>query len=219
MTGIGRFRPVTPERLVDELATHALQPRPDGWTRVAVDGAPAAEPGVLADRLAEAFRDRGRAVLRVSAADFLRPASVRLERGRTDADEYYDGWLDVSTLHREVLGPLQPGGAGEVLPRLWNPATDRSYRAERVALPPRAVLVLDGPLLLGRRLAVELAVHLALSEGALERRTPEPLRWTLPAFDRYRREVDPERVADVVVRWDHPSHPAISWRTATAAGG
>jgi len=219
LTGSGPFRPVTPGLLVAELASRVRQVRPDGWTRVAVDGAPAAEPRVLADRLADALRERGRAVLRVSAEDFLRPASVRLEHGREDADGYYGGWLDAAALHREVLGPLDHGGTGEVLSRLWNPATDRSYRAERVALPPRAVLVLDGPLLLGRGLPLELAVHLALSEGALARRTAREQRWTLPAFDRYRREVDPERAADVVLRWDHPSHPAVRWPAPRAAGG
>ena len=197
--------------LVTGLVERLLEFRPDRWTRVAVDGAPAAEPAALADRLAGELRERGRAVLRVSAGDFLRPASVRLEHGREDPDSYHDGWLDAAALHREVLLPLDPDGSGEVLPRLWNPANDRSYRVERVALPPGAVLLLDGPLLLGRGLPLELAVHLALSGGALARRTAPAQRWTLPAFDRYRREVDPERVADVVVRCDHPSNPAVGW--------
>jgi hypothetical protein len=204
------YRPVSPRLLVTELAARVLGVRPDGWTRVALDGAPAANPGALADRLADELRERGRAVMRVSAGDFLRPASVRLEHGREDPGSYYDGWLDTAALHREVLGPLDPAGTGEVLPRLWNPATDRSYRAERIAVPPRGVLLLDGPLLLGRGLPLEFTVHLALSDGALARRTPQQWRWTLAAFDRYRREVDPERVADATIRWDHPDNPAIS---------
>jgi hypothetical protein len=206
-----RFQPVTPRLLVTTLAGRVDELRPDGWTRVAVDGAPAAEPAALADRMAEELRERGRAVLRVHAGDFLRPASVRLEHGREDPDSYLDGWLDEAALHREVLAPLDREGTGEVLPRLWNPATDRSYRAGRVALAPWAVLLLDGPLLLGRGLPLELTVHLALSDGALARRTAPEDRWTLPAFDRYRRETDPERLADVVVRCDHPDHPAVGW--------
>ena len=194
---------------MSELSARVHGLAPDGWARVVLDGAPAAGPGSLADRVADVLRERGRAVLRVSAADFLRPASVRLERGREDPDAYYDDWLDESALRREVLGPLDPGGAGAVLPRLWNPATDRSYRAQRVPLPRPGVLLLDGPLLLGRGLPAELTVHLALSPGALARSVPENQRWTLPAFDRYRREVDPESVADVVVRNDHPAHPAV----------
>jgi hypothetical protein len=215
------LRPLAPRLLVGELAERVLL-QAQGRSRVAVDGAPAADPAALADDLAEALRERGRAVLRVTAADFLRPASVRLEHGRTDADSYYERWLDLGAVNREVLRPAGPGGTGRVLPRLWNAATDRSYRAEHVGMPGSGVLLLDGPLLLGRGLEVDLAVHLALSPGALRRRTPQPLRWTLPAFDRYRREVDPERVADLVVRWDAPDHPAVSWRSAArpeAAGG
>jgi len=207
-------RPVTPELLIAELADRAASLAGDGWARVAVDGPPGADPGAFADELADALRERGRAVQRVSTVDFLRPASVRLEHGRDDPDSYYEGWLDEAALLREVLRPLDRGGSGEILPRLWNQATDRSYRARRVALAVPGVLLLDGPLLLGRGLPLELTVHLALSGGALARRTPPQLRWTLPAFDRYRGEVEPERVADVVVRWDHPSHPAI--RTAAA---
>jgi hypothetical protein len=207
-------RPVTPRLLVAELAERVFATAPAGWARVAVDGAPAARPGALADEITDALRERGRAVLRVSAIDFLRPASVRLERGRHDPDAYYEGWLDEQALRREVLRPLDREGNGMVLPRLWNAITDRSYRAERVTLPVPGVLLLDGVLLLGRGLPLELTAHLALSDDALFRRTPPEQRWTLPAYDRYRREVDPERVADVVVRWDHPSHPAV--RTAAA---
>ena len=64
----------------------------------------------------------------VDAADYLRPASVRLEFGRTDPDEFLDGWLDVGGLRREVLDPAGPDGSGRVLPRLWDAAADRAYR-------------------------------------------------------------------------------------------
>jgi hypothetical protein len=68
--------------------------------------------------------------------------------------------------------------------------------------------VLDGPLLLGQGLPLDLTVHLRLSRAALERRTPEDQRWTLPAYDRYAREALPEETADVLVRADDPKHPA-----------
>jgi hypothetical protein len=48
-----------------------------------------------------------------------------------------------------------------------------------------------------------------LSPGALERRTPEGERWTLPAYERYEREARPQEAADVVVRADHPDRPAV----------
>lgn len=202
------FRPITPHLLVEEIAERIAAAKPESWLRVAVDGAPPARPGELADALSGPVRLRGRAVVRVSAADFLRPASLRLEHGRTDPDVFYDEWLDTAALIREVLGPLEPGGTGRVLPALWDSAADRAVRADYVALPPGGVLLLDGTLLLGRGLPFDLSVHLWLSRAALARKTAEAERWTLPAYERYER-YEQHRAADLVVRADHPDRPAL----------
>lgn len=202
-----RFRPVSTDLLVEELAD-ALAARP-GRVRVAVDGAPPTRPGDLADTLGEALQLRGRGVLRVSAADFLRPASLRFERGKRNPDARYDDWLDAGGLAREVLDPLRPGGSGRVLPTLWNAATDRATRAGYVTLPETAALVLDGELLLGRGLAFEHTVHLWMSASALARHTSEEDGWSLPAFARYDVEVRPLHLADTGVRVDDPAHPAV----------
>lgn len=138
-----RFTPISRPRLTAALAEYiAGTPRPDGpWWRVAVDGAPAAGPGALADELAEALPPLGHPV------------------GGTSHAEGYGG----------------------------------------------------GGLLLGRGLPLDLAVHLRLSPGALERRTDPAERWTLPAYARYSEEAMPEEAADVVVRADDPRHPAWTW--------
>ncbi|WP_327105756.1 nucleoside/nucleotide kinase family protein [Nonomuraea glycinis] len=204
-----RARPISMEALVDELA-ESISGRPrEAWVRVAVDGAPAAEPGELADRLVAPLRVRGRTVLRVSAGDFLRSASLRLEYGRSDPDVFYDEWLDTGALVREVLEPLDPGRSGKVLPALWDSRVDRAFRVPYETLPAGGVLLLDGTLLLGRGLPIEVSVHLWLSEGALARRTAAGERWRLPAYERYEREVRPADVADVVVRADHPHRLAV----------
>lgn len=204
-----QVRPVTPELLVEEIVEriHALTGPP--WLRVAVDGPPAADPAALADALVDPLRVRGRPVLRVSTWDFLRPASLRYERGHTDPDARYEDWLDAGGLVREVLGPLSPGGTGRVLPSLWDARLDRASRASYVELPPGGVLLLDGELLLGRSLPLELAAHLWLSAGALARRTPRDEHWALPAYRRYTDEVAPATTADVVVRLDDPRRPAV----------
>ncbi|WP_020549888.1 hypothetical protein [Embleya scabrispora] len=203
-------RPLTPAALLDELVT-AITDRADGrrWTRVAVDGADAADPGAVADALVAPLRLLGHPVLRVRARDFLRPASVRLEYGHTDAESYLWGWLDDSGLRREVLEPLGPDGTGRVLPSLWDAARDRATRAAYTTLPEGGVLLLDGPLLLGKGLPLELTVHLWLSPGALRRRTPTEDAWTLEALTRYADEVVPATEADLLVRYDHPAHPAL----------
>ncbi|MEV0236233.1 uridine kinase [Nonomuraea sp. NPDC050786] len=202
-----RWRPISRDALVEELAERVAARQ--GWVRVAVDGAPAARPGALADELVAPLRLRGRPVLRVSAGDFLRPASLRLEHGRTDPDAFYEDWLDAKALTREVLEPLDPGGSGQVLPRLWDSRVDRAYRAPYQELPPGGVVIVDGTLLLGRGLAFELTVHVWLSAGALGRGTAEDELWRLPAYERYERETRPQQAADVVVRADHPNRPAL----------
>jgi hypothetical protein len=203
------IRPVTPAGLVAELADRIAGTPGRRWLRVAVDGAPAAQPDELADALVPALRERGRAALHVAAGYFLRPASLRFERGRTDPDVYYEDWLDVAGLAREVLDPLGAGGTGRVLPTLWDPAADRATRASYVDVPPGGVLLLSGSLLLGIGLPLDLAVHLELSAPALARRTPRAEQWTLPAYARYADEVAPAEFADVVVRADDPRHPAV----------
>ena len=137
----------------------------------------------------------------VAAADFLRPASVRLEYGREDPDEFLDGWLDEAGLRREVLDPAGPDGTGRVLPRLWDAAADRAYRDGYTELPDDGVTVLAGALLLGRGLPLELAVHLRMSGAALARNLPAAEHWTLPAYARYDREREPARTRPTCWCW------------------
>ncbi|WP_213450235.1 nucleoside/nucleotide kinase family protein [Rhizomonospora bruguierae] len=208
-----RARPVSFATLVaelaDRLAGSVAGSDPAGRLRVALDGAPATRPDALAEALIDPLRVRGRPALHVRTADFLRPASLRFEFGRTDPDNYYTGWFDEAGLRREVLDPLGPGGTGKILPALWNPRTDRSARAAYVDLPAGGVLLVSGPLLLGGGLPFEYAVHLAMSPAALARRTDPDEAWTLPAFARYTDEVAPGSFADLVVRVDDPRHPAV----------
>lgn len=179
----------------------------DGRVRLLVDGAPPTRPADLADALVDPLRALGRPVSRVHADDFLRPASVRFEHGRHDPDAYLEDRLDAGALGREVLDPF--ASRGRFLPTLWDAAADRSTRAAYVDVPERAVLVLDGCLLLGRWLDADLTVHLTVRPATLARRTPPEDRWTLPAFARYDEEATPTQVADVVVHVDDPRHPAL----------
>lgn len=189
-----KVRPLTASALVSELLSR-ISALP-GRARVIIDGAPAAAPGSLADALVEPLRALGRPVIRVSAADFLRPASVRLEHGRTDPHSYRHDWFDFGALRREVLE-----SGDKVLPTLWNAETDRASRAEYVPFPDNGVVLLDGTLLLDQWLPAELTVHLHLSPAALARRTSPDLQWTLPAYDDY------APTPDVLIRYDHPTRP------------
>ncbi|MFI0963371.1 uridine kinase [Streptomyces sp. NPDC021080] len=209
--GSVRLEAITWERLGDQLAERLLDLKPqDGspWPRVAFDGAPAARPGELAQRVFEALRVRGRPALVVGTEGFLRSASLRLEHGRQDVEAYYDGWFDTGALWREVFGPLEADGDGRILPDLRDPVTDRATRSPYVQLPPGGILLLHGPLLLRHWFPFDLSVHVLLSPGALRRRTPDAEHWSLPAFARYESEIGPDTAADVLVRADDPRHPA-----------
>ncbi|WP_026423684.1 uridine kinase [Actinokineospora inagensis] len=202
------LRPVSPDVVADEL-TAIVERRAATRTRVIIDGAPPTAPAELADAVATRLRVLGRPVLRVSAGDFLRPASLRFERGKQDPDARYDLWLDEGALRREVLVPLGADGAGRALPALWDAEVDRATRAAYVDLPVGGVLLLDGELLLGRGLPHEVSAHLWLSPAALTRRLPAEEHWALPAFTRYDTEVRPLHTADLAIRVDDPRHPAM----------
>jgi hypothetical protein len=202
-----QITPVTPDRLVDEVV-ELVATRP-GRVRLALDGPPPTHPLALAEQVADMLRTRGRATVVVNAGDFLRPASVRLEFGREDPDEFLDGWLDEGGLRREVLDPAGPHGSGRVLPRLWDAVADRAHRDRYIQLPDDGVVVLAGALLLGRGLPLDLAVHLRMSSAALARTLPTVEHWTLPAYARYADERAPESTADLLVLSDHPDRPAV----------
>ena len=204
-----RVRPVSVGALVEELADRLAGEDPDRRPRVAIDGPPAAAPERLADALVDPLRVRGRPAVHIATNDFLRPASLRLEYGRTNPDAFYSGWLDQAALRREVLDPAGPGGSGRIVPRLWDARTDRPTRDPYTLLPPTTVVLVSGPLLLGAGLPFDVTVHLELTAAALDRRTDPELRWTLPAYARYRADVDPASFADVVVRFDDPLRPAV----------
>ena len=199
------WSPVAPDDLPALVAGHVLAQTGVGslgTVRVAIDGAPAADPSALAAALVPLLERAGRPIAIVHASTFWRDASLRLEYGREDVESYLTGWLDVGALQREVLSPVL---SGSYLPSLRDPVTNRSTREAVRALPAGGVLVVAGSLLLGRSLPFELTVHLQLSSRALERRTASSEAWTLPAYAQYDAAVS----ADLVVKLDDPRHPAV----------
>ncbi len=201
-----KARPVTVGGLAADLAARIVKAHA---TRVAVDGAPSAGAEALAGRVVEQVLADGGYAVHVPAGGFLRAASLRLERGRTNPDAYYEDWLDLRALTREVLTPAAAGGSGRVLPSLWDPVTDRATRAAYLDVPAGGVVVVSGTMLLGAGLDFDVTVHLTQSAAAIARRTPPEMQWTLPAFQRYDEEVQPQELADVVVRAEDPRHPAL----------
>jgi hypothetical protein len=196
------FTPITTAALAEVVAERAAAH--PGPTVVAIDGADAADPVGFAHPVADRLRARGRPCAVVSLHDFVRPASLRYEFGR-DEMSYRNAWFDYEGLNREVLQALRIHGRW--LPALWDEAADRSARAATVSATPGTVLLIAGPMLLGRGLTFDLTVELRLSEGALRRATPDGDSFTLTALLHHRREQDSE--PDIMVAWDHRDRPAI----------
>ncbi|UGT63310.1 hypothetical protein [Nocardia asteroides] len=197
------YQPLSPGELVARIAERVLS-RAER-TVVAVDGADAADPESLAAALVSRLRDAGRDAAPVPLHGYVRPASLRLEYGRDDTDSYRYSWFDYAALDREVLRALRE--RGRWLPALWDEAADRSARAALRSASDGTVLVVAGPMLLGRGFTFDATVRLELSEPALRRRTPDDQRWTVPALLAHAEEYPEE--PDFAVRWDHPSRPAL----------
>ncbi|MEJ5915041.1 hypothetical protein [Pseudokineococcus sp. 1T1Z-3] len=225
-----RFEPLDVAALARRVAGQAMaaslaardDPSAGAAVRVGVDAAVPADGGLLADAVADELAAQGAGVLRVRAADFLRPRSVRLAAGPTDAASGYDSFVDHLALAREVLDPLGPGGSGAWLPTLWDVVRDRATRAERRRAAPGSVLVLDGPHLLRWETAdaLDLSVHLLVSDAAVRRRLDgAEAERVVGAWAIYLQETDPAPRADLVVRAEDPRRPALLLGDAPSAWG
>lgn len=213
-----RFDPVTPTRLACELARW-IDSLPGLHSVVGIDGAAEIGATALADAVATELAGLNRPAIRTSTSWWWRPASLRLEFGRTDVDMLLAGWVDAGAIRRELLDPLDNNGSGRYLSRLRDPVTDRSIREPRQTVPGRAVLLLDGPFLLAAGLPLDALVHLQVSPGTLGRSLPADRQWWLEGFRRYAAEDRPVENAGAVVAYDHPAAPAIRWADVVPPAG
>ncbi|GAA5054394.1 nucleoside/nucleotide kinase family protein [Nocardia callitridis] len=197
-----RFVPISQNAMLDLLAERVRALR--DHTVIAIDGADAAHPVELAHRAAEVLRQDGRQAEVVSVHDYVRPAALRMEFG-VDETSYRTAWFDYAAIRREVVDAMHDHGRW--LPRLWDERTDRSARDTIRSARPCAVILVAGPMLLGRELGFDLSVRLDLSEPALRRATPTEDRWTLGGLLAH--EAEPTESPTLFLRWDHPTRPAL----------
>lgn len=209
-----RFTPVSPDRLVTELADWIVS-LPRRRPRVVVDGFAETGAAWLADAIGEVLGARGRPVVRVSTQWWWRAASLRLEFGHTDPDMLLGGWLDTAALRREVLDPLADDGSGVYLERLRDPETDRSIHRQRRRALAGTVLIVDSPFAVAWGVQGDARVHLQVGAATVARRLPADRQWWVEGYRRYLDEDRPVESADVVVAHDHPASPAIAWPTPT----
>lgn len=113
-----------------------------GTSFVGIDGVDGAGKTVFADELAEALRQRERAVIRAGVDSFHHPRAVRYRRGRDSPEGFFRDSFDYPLLSRVLLDPLRSGTRYRTA--AFDYTTDTFVDAAEEAVPPRAVLVFDG---------------------------------------------------------------------------
>ncbi|MET3806210.1 hypothetical protein ABIB25_003220 [Nakamurella sp. UYEF19] len=203
-----RFTPLTPARLVTELAAWVRRLGAHGAV-IGFDGPEEVGTTMLADEVGEELRVGGLTVIRASTRWWWRPSALRLEFGRQDVDMRLTGWVDADAIVRELIDPVRSGDQPYIT-RLRDPETDRSLREVPRIAPPGSVLLLDGPFLLAAELSLDALVSVGVGRGALDRALEAENNWWTTAFDRYAQEYRPAEVADVLLSYDHAASPAAS---------
>ncbi|MDO9379811.1 MAG: uridine kinase [Nocardioidaceae bacterium] len=218
--------PATPERrdVVARLATHVLAAGP-GRLRVALDGRTAAGKSTLGHELAEHVAAAGRPVLRASLDDYKRPWAERHLYDRASGDGFYRNAFDHDQIRALLLDPAGPDGSGDVVLCALDAFAQVDRRDVVDHLPDDGVLLVDGVFALRPelvdgwdvRIRVEVPPEVALERG-IRRDDPtwsgaDP--WELhhdryaAAEEVYLREVDPVRLADLVLDNTDPRTPRL----------
>ena len=197
---------------------------------VGIDGPDAAGKTTFADRLSD---ELAADTVRASSDAFHNPVAVRRRRGELLPEGYYRDAFDYMAIVDELLVPFKAGRTRVATCRYDYGKEEPIY--VDVAVPTRSVLVFDGVFLLRTELRQywTLCVYVHVSpEESLRRGAARDAdlfgseadaqrRYAgryLPAQALYRAEVDPERLANVVVdnteladplllRWSLPRGP------------
>lgn len=123
-----------------------------GRTMVAIDGVDGAGKTTFADDLAAELSDAGLTVIRVSLDDFLNPASIRHEKGRTSPEGFVEDTYDYARFIGDVLDPLDCEGCGRYRAKAYDYRKEAALNPPWQVAPDDAVIVVDGMFLHRNRL-------------------------------------------------------------------
>lgn len=207
---------VARSELVSSVAERVVVLSP-GRVRVAIDGRTGSGKTSFANELAAQIRKRGRPTLRATLDDFKKPWSHSIEHGydRSSGEGYYRNPHDFESTRRLMLEPAGRLGSGVVVLCAFDPLTGVDHRSATVKAPDDAVLVVDGVFafrpeyndLWEYRIYLEVDSNVAVERG-VTRDTPLEGRAEAVRLHRdryttseliYESEVDPRRLADLVV--------------------
>jgi uridine kinase len=194
---------------------------------VGIDGPDGAGKTTLADRLADALRATTlqATTLRASVDSFNRPRTARYQRGELSPDGYYLDSFDYPALRNECLLPFLSGKSA-LTTSTYDHRVEGGKTTDATAIPPSAVLVIDGVFLLRPELRDlwTLSVYLRVSPeeslrrahrrdlelfGSAEEVGRRYLRRYLPGQALYRMGADPEALAHILVDNERTGAPRI----------
>lgn len=217
---------MTPQKLLDELATRIVAVRLSHPTRVAIDGVDAAGKTTLANELLALVEKQGRPVIRASIDGFHNPAAIRHRQGKTSPEGYYYDSFNYPALINQLLIPLGPGGTMQYRSTVFDFKTDSEIHAELITATPEAVLLFDGVFLLRPELKpywdfsifveadFEVTLSRALKRDLLLFENSERVRRQyeeryIPGQKIYLEQCRPQEHATVVVDNNDPLNPIL----------
>jgi uridine kinase len=207
--------------VVERIAARILSLGP-ARLRVAIDGLTAAGKTSLGHELAERISAAGRPVLRASLDDFKRPWREAHLYDRTSGEGYYRNAFDYVALTSLLLDPCGAQGSGLCALCGIDPLTQRDHSSVLVQAPPDAVLIVDGVFAFrpqinqhwDLRIWLEVDPEVSIQRGTARDQDREGTEAEALHRDRYllaerlyMAEVDPARLAEVVIdntAFDHP---------------
>ena len=152
--------------LAREIVVELSHNYPRGRAIIAVDGI--ADTAGLAETVADAFREAGRAAVRASILGFGRRRVEWFDAQRPGRSLYENGF-DYEAFRRALVGPFRMGGSAGFQTAVFDPDRDAAVVPSWVTTQADAVLVVDGPFLLRRELrgVWNYSAHLATGEERL----------------------------------------------------
>ena len=212
--------------LIESLAARIAALRRPHPVRVAIDGVDASGKTTLANELAPSIEALGRPVIRASIDGFHNPAATRRRRGARSPEGYFYDSFNHDAVIEWLLQPLGPGGSLTFRRAVFDFRTDQPIQAPLERAQPSSVLIFDGVFLLRPELrehfefSIFLRAHFSVTVARAEDRdlhlfgNVQEIRRRyqeryVPGQRLYLKQVQPERLASVVINNNNPSRPVV----------
>lgn len=213
-TWVAARQPQVSERrlaVIKRLA-HIVTSRPERRTVVAIDGRTASGKTTLADELAQTLSGTSISVFRASLDDFKKPWRDRHLYDRETGEGYYRNAFDLDRVRLDLVAGFR---AGQTMLCSIDPITQMDHSTELVAVPERAILIVDGVFALRPDLrdlwdiGVWLEVDPQTSEIRATARDGALLERYHKSEELHLTEARPQEIADIIINNGDASAPTL----------